>query len=435
MIFTPRFFLVLALSILLSIASIWQPESVLMSLVLTVLLFAAALLDLLLTPRQALSLRRESPPVLTQGVGGTVQIHVRNRTAQRLHAWLRDGAPTAFVSPEEPIAVYLKPHSETTVEYTLRSYERGEFHFTSIAYRVAGPLGLVQRQEEISAPAVIAVFPDVSAAGARDLAIGLGSPFLVGRHPLSARGEGREFESLRDYRRDDDFRYIDWKASAKRGRLISRQYQAERDQRMLIMVDLGRLMSPRIGSYCKLDYAVNAAVRLAQTALFKGDLVGLLLFSHEIAFYLPPHKGNAQFASIVQALVAAQPRKTESNYRQVFHYAARRNSRRTLMVCFTDLLDLEISEELVVGMSSLLPRHLPMTVTLSDSDVLKVLHQIPEEGNDVYRHVAAQEVWNDYQRTIRSLQSRGVLTVNVPASDLTPATLNRYLEIKQSSRL
>lgn len=435
MIFTLRFFLILALSILLSIASIWHPESAAMSVVVTVLLFSATALDVLLTPRRALAIWRTSPPVITQGVTATVRLWVRNRTSQRLRCEVRDGTPPVFLSPEEPIPVFLKGKSDLNVEYSIRSYERGEFFFSPISYRVTGPLGLVQLQEQISSPVSICVFPDVSTAGARDLALSLGSPYLVGRRPLPAGGEGREFESLRDYRRDDDFRYIDWKASAKKGRLISRQYQTERDQRLLIMIDLGRLMSPRIGEYRKLDYAINAAVRLAQIALFKGDLVGLLLFSDEIALHIPPRKGNAQFSAMVQALVAAQPRRTESNYRLVFNYAARRNSRRTLMVCFTDLLDMEISKELVEGMTPLLPRHLPMTVTVSDSDLLKVLHTIPEEGMDVYRHVAAQEVWNDYQRTIRSLQSRGVLTVNVPAGDLTLATLNRYLEIKQTARL
>lgn len=435
MIFTPRFFLILALSILLSIASIWQPESVVMSLALTVLLFAATLLDLLLTPRQALAIHRDCAEVLTQGVAVTVRLHLRNRTPQRLRCWVRDGTPSGFAATEEPLAAFLAPQSDTCLEYTVRSYERGLYAFTSIDYRVSGPLGLVQRQESIPDATPVSVFPDISAAGARDLAVNLGSPFLFGRRPLSFRGEGREFESLREYEHDDDYRSIDWKATAKKGRLISRQFQAERDQRLLIMVDLGRLMNPRIGNYRKLDYAVNAAVRLAQMGLSRGDLVGLLLFSQDIAFYLPPHKGHNQFTSIVQALVSAQPRRTESNYRHVFHYAARQSNRRTLMVCFTDLLDLEISNELVESMAPLQPRHLPMAVTVSDSDLLEVLHATPREGLDVYRHVAAQEVFSDYQRTIRSLQSRGVLTVNVPASELTPATLNRYLEIKQGALL
>jgi uncharacterized protein (DUF58 family) len=201
------------------------------------------------------------------------------------------------------------------------------------------------------------------------------------------------------------------------------------------MIDLGRLMGTRIGSYSKLDYAVNAAVRLAQTALAQGDLVGLLLFNHDIAYYLPPHKGRAQLSPIVQALVTAQPNRLESNYAQVFHYAAKRNRQRTLFVCFTDLLDLEISQALVESMRPLRPHHLPMTVTISDSALLHVTRKIPVVAREVYEHAAAQEVWDDYQRSIRALHSGGVTTVNVPAQSLTLATLNRYLEIKRTARL
>src|SRR5205807_722610 len=119
----------------------------------------------------------------------------------------------------------------------------------------------------------------------------------------------------------------------------------------------------------KLDYAVNAAVQLADMALQQGDWVGLLLFSQDIAYYLPPRKGLAQLSALVQALSSAQPRRLEPDYRKAFHYAAQRNSRRTLMVCFTDLPDPETSLPLIEGMIHLLPRHLPLTVTISDSEL------------------------------------------------------------------
>jgi uncharacterized protein (DUF58 family) len=201
------------------------------------------------------------------------------------------------------------------------------------------------------------------------------------------------------------------------------------------MLDLGRMMSPKIGNYRKLDYAVQAAVRLSQTALQQGDRVGLLLFAQEISYYLPPAKGAAQIQQIVNALTVAQPRRLEPNYRYVFNFAARENPRRTLMVCFTDLADIETSRELVSSMARLQPRHLPMTVTMSDSDVLATLRRAPKNEMQVYEHAAAMEVWADYQRAIRSLTSYGVLTVNVPAQDLTLATLNRYLCIKETAQL
>jgi uncharacterized protein (DUF58 family) len=435
MIFAQRFYLILALSILLSIASLWVPEIATLSLLITILLLAAALADLFLTPRQPLSIERKVGAILIQGHPQIITLEVRNRSALRLPLQIKDSLPAAFLYEGDGQTLQLQPLSHTSLTTTVVSYQRGEFHFGDIYYRTTGPLGLVQRQETISAPLTVYVFPDISPEGARDLNLHVGDSRLIGHRPNPWSGQGREFESLRDFQRDDDFRNIDWKASAKHSKFIVRQYQTERDQRLVLMIDLGRLMSSKIGHYTKLDYAINAAVRLAQMAIYKGDWVGLLLFSHDIAYYLPPHKGRAQMTSIIQALVKAQPRRLEPNYPLVFNYAARRNTRRTLFVCFTDLLDLEISQSLVTGIQHLLPRHLAMTVTVSDSELLQATKTLPETGLEVYQHVAAQEVWNDYQRSIRALHTRGILTVNVPAQDLTLATLNRYLEIKRTARL
>lgn len=440
---TRRFFLILALCILASLGSLGDVGGAVFSAVMTLMLIIATVVDAVLIPRRALKVERTLPDSLMQGIPATVSLALRNTSAMPLDLRVKDSPPPEFVATtpagtplaDDPLTLVLRGMSEQTLTYTVRSYQRGQFAFRDIFYRATGVLGLVRRQERIEAPAQIVVLPDISAAGARELALSLGSQLMAGQRNAPFRGEGREFESMRLYQPDDEFRYIDWKATAKRGQLITRQYQTERDQRLLIMIDLGRLMSQKIGEYSKLDYAINAAVRLAQTALFKGDLVGLLLFSHDIAFYLPPHKGTSQFKAIVQALVSAKPRRMEPNYRLVFNYAARKNIRRTFMVCFTDILDMETSKSLVEGMSPLIPRHLPMTVTLSDSGLVHAIRKVPQTELEVYEHVAAQEVWNDYQRTVRALQSHGVLTVNVPAEELTLATINRYLEVKRTSRL
>jgi uncharacterized protein (DUF58 family) len=435
MIFTGRFFLALAIAILLSLGSIWQPDGTRLSVLLTIFLLLATATDWLLIPRSAIGVRRIIAPTLMLGVPATVTLHISNAAARPLRILVRDSSPPEFSGSDAPLPLFIAGRSQTTLEYTVRSFTRGVFAFGDIYWRLIGPLGLVLRQHSEPATQQVTVLPDISTTGARDLAVALASRQRIGRHLVAVRGEAREFESLREYSHDDHFRDIDWKASARRGKLITRQYQIERDQRLLIMLDLGRMMSPKIGNYRKLDYAVQAAVRLSQTALQQGDRVGLLLFAQEISYYLPPAKGAAQIQQIVNALTVAQPRRLEPNYRYVFNFAARENPRRTLMVCFTDLADIETSRELVSSMARLQPRHLPMTVTMSDSDVLATLRRAPKNEMQVYEHAAAMEVWADYQRAIRSLTSYGVLTVNVPAQDLTLATLNRYLCIKETAQL
>jgi len=435
MVFLPRFYFILVTAILLALASAWAPHGMDMSLLVTLLLTCAVLADVVLIPRETLSVRRHVQPVLRQSQPFSVELVLLNQSDRSGLFHIVDSPPIDFASTEHAFSISLKPRKETGHTYSLKSYRRGNFAFGAVYYRITGPLGLVQHQGKVELPQAVQVLPDMTGEGSRDLQLALAGAAQAGRRKSARRGEGSEFESLRDHLRDDDFRHIDWKASAKRGKLISRQYETERDQRLMILLDTGRLMSPRIGSYRKLDYAINACVHLAQVALHKGDLVGYAIFNDELLGFSEPQKGQAQMSHFVRNLTALQATRHESDYAAVFHQVMRSCSRRTLIVCFTDLADSHSANTLLQAALPLMPRHLPVIVTVSNSEVLAVTRKAPTTGFEVYRHVAATEIWNDYQRTLRGLRSRGVATVSVPAQELSTAAINEYLRIKETARL
>jgi uncharacterized protein (DUF58 family) len=435
MVFLPRFFFTLVTAILLALGSSWIVNGMNTSLLLTLLLTGAVLADVILIPREPLKVKRKVPPILRQAHLFPVELTLCNQGERGALFQIIDSPPVDFDDARKPIELHLPPREEITQVYTLKSYRRGSFDFGSVFYRVRGPLGLIQRQGKVDLPQRVQVLPDMTGEGSRDLQLALAGAFRPGQRKAPLRGEGREFESLREHRRDDDFRHIDWKASAKRDKLISRQYETERDQRLMILLDTGRLMSPRIGDYRKLDYAINAAVHLAQVALHKGDLVGYAIFNEEMRAFAEPKKGQAQMARFVRNLTALQPSRLESDYAAVFHHVLRRCSRRTLVVCFTDLGDTQSAESVLQAALPLRPRHLPVIVTVSNSEILAVTRKMPDNEFEVYRHVAAMEIWNDYQRTLRGLRSRGVAAVSVPAQELSTAAINEYLRIKETARL
>jgi uncharacterized protein (DUF58 family) len=435
MVFLPRFYFALAAAILLALASSWVPGDLTLSLGVTLLLTCAVLVDVVFIPRDALRIRRRVPSILRQAQLFEVELSLLNQGEYSVRCQIVDSPPTDFTGNARLPALRLPSREEVTTHYALKSYRRGSFAFGAVFYRVAGPLGIIQRQGKVILPQEVQVLPDLAGESSRDLQLALAGALQVGRRRAPRRGEGREFESLRDHQRDDDFRHIDWKASAKRGKLITRQYETERDQRLMILLDVGRLMRPRIGSYRKLDYAVNAAVHLAQVALQKGDLVGYAVFDDELRVFAEPKKGQSQMAHLVRNLTPLQPSRYESDYAAVFHHVLRRCSRRTLVVCFTDLGDTPSAHRLLEGALPLVPRHLPVIVTVSNSEVLAVTRHQPQNEFEVYRHVAAMEIWNDYQRTLRSLRSRGLEPVSVPADELSTAAINEYLRIKESARL
>ncbi len=435
MVFLPRFYYTLVIAMLLALASTWAPNGLATSLLLTLLLTCAVLADVVLIPRDALRVSRKVPAMLRQAQPFLVELTLLNQSDTTVSLDLIDSPPIEFTGSAKLIVLQLPPKQETIQTYSLKSYHRGNFAFGAVFYRITGPLGLIQRQGRIDLPREVQVLPDMSGEGSRDLQLAMAGAIQSGRRKSARRGEGREFESLREHQRDDDFRHIDWKASAKRGKLISRQYETERDQRLMILIDTGRLMSPKIGSYRKLDYAINASVHLAQIALHKGDLVGYAIFNDELSAFAEPKKGQAQMSHFVRNLTSLQPTRLESDYAAVFHHVLRHCSRRTLVVCFTDLSDAHSANSLLKSALPLMPRHLPVIVTVSNSEILAVTRKTPDNEFEVYRHVAAMEIWNDYQRTLLGLRSRGVATVSVPAQELSTAAINEYLRIKESARL
>jgi uncharacterized protein (DUF58 family) len=433
MIFLPRFAYALIVAILLALASPWLPGGLTPALLLTFFLTGAVLTDILYIPREALGVTRRVAPILRQAQPFSVELGLTNRGEKAAWFEIVDSPPADFAREHRRITVRLRPHETTSCGYAMRSYRRGRFAFGAVFYRIAGPLGLAQRQGKIELPQQVEVVPDLSGEGSQDLQLALAGATRTGRRRSPRRGEGREFESLREHQPDDDFRAIDWKASAKRGKLISRHYETERDQRLMVMIDTGRLMRTRIGAYRKLDYAVNASVHLAQAALRKGDLVGYSIFSDEPHAYAEPRRN--QLPQMVGDLTPLQPDRFDSDYATAFHQLMRHSSRRTLVVCFTDLGDASAAQRLLAAALPLVPRHLPVLVTVSNSEILALSREMPGTERDVYRTVAAAEMWNDYQRTLRALRSRGILTVSVPADQLSTAVINEYLRIKDSARL
>jgi uncharacterized protein (DUF58 family) len=433
MIFLPRFNYTLVVAVLLALASPWIFGGLTPALLVTLVLTGGVLADILFVPREALRVTRHVAPILRQAQAFSVELNLANRGEHAAAFQIVDSPPADFTGERLPISLRLRPGETAERHYQMKSYRRGRFAVGTVFYRIAGPLGLIQRQGRIELPQQVEVVPDLTGEGSHDLQLALAGASQAGRRQTNRRGEGREFESLREHQHDDDFRAIDWKASAKRGKLISRHYETERDQRLMVMLDTGRLMRARIGVYRKLDYAVNASVHLAQAALRKGDLVGYSIFADEPQAFAEPRKH--QLPRLVRELTPLQPSRLEADYAAAFHHLARRLSRRALVVCFTDLGDVQAAQRLLTAAASLVPRHLPVIVTVSNSEILAASRHLPESEREVYRNVAATETWNDYQRTLATLRSRGILTVSVPADQLSTSVINEYLRIKDSARL
>jgi len=240
---------------------------------------------------------------------------------------------------------------------------------------------------------------------------------------------------MRDYVRGDELRHISWTATARRGKLTTRQYQIERDQTILIALDAGRLMTARIEQETKLDSAVHATLALFSAAARAGDNAGLVVFGRRIKSYLPPSRGRDHIEAALEALYAVEPEMIEPSYPHAFEFIAANSKRRALVVLLTDLVDEEGSKELLTSLHLLRPRHLPLVVTIADRDLKAVVQRTPSSVKELFTQSVAEEIIHHREAALRLVESIGGLALDVTAAALAPALLETYLRVKERGLL
>jgi uncharacterized protein (DUF58 family) len=398
------------------------------------LLLLGFLADALWAPAPALGIERRAPQRISLGAAARDTLRVENRGRLSARVRVTDDLPEILVRQGEDVReVVVAPGRDATVQYEVRADRRGDAEYGDVHVRVLGPLGLAWRQRRVYRSDPLRVLPGVLEVRRYRL-LGLHNRLReAGFRPVRQRGEGGSFESLREYVRGDDPRTIDWKASGRRSRLIVRQYEAERRQNVVMLVDAGRMMTERVGERERIDYALTAALLLADVASLHGDLVGLLVFADRVQQYIPPSR-NA-ISTLAEALGGVQARMVEPNYPAAFTYLARQLRRRSLLVAFTDIIDMQASSALVAHLGKAASRHLPIAVAIRNPDLEAAAQLAAITEGDVYRRAAAEELLQARAAALAQMQRAGVLVADSRPTDAVPNVVNRYLEVKRRGLL
>ena len=408
-------------------------------------LFAAAWLgiaallirrDAYAAPRpEELEWRRELPAKLSIGVPNTVTLSVHNASAKAASITARETPPPGFLGGRTIGPFEVPPRGDAQVTLSFTPPGRGLYRFGGVGVRSIGPRGLAGWLYTAPIAQDAKVYPDIQAVKSYSLLARRGALAELGVKKIRFAGAGTEFESLREYQSDDDYRDIDWKATARRGKPVVRSFESERSQTMVLAVDAGRLMTPRVGPLAKLDRAINAALLLAYLGTERDDLVGLLVFGRDVIAYLPPKKGHRQFLAILEALYSVEGTVEEPDYGRALRYLAARLSKRSLVVLFTDLVGAEPSKRLIDVLAGLSPRHLPLVITQRNRVIeAKALADVTTE-TDAFSAAVAEDVLRDKAAALRVLSSRGAMVLDVHPEELSVAAVNRYLEVKARGRL
>jgi uncharacterized protein (DUF58 family) len=403
-------------------------------------LLAATALDVMLARGRRVRVEREAAEIFSVGRRNPVTLHLRNTSRRALRGTVADDPLEGCTEIGDPAPFALAPHGAVSIRYEVIPSRRGRRELRGVTVRYASLLGLVARQERVDLPAVVDVYPDVHAARSLELLRRQGrQDARLGS--LRVRGGDTEFERLRPYQQGDEIRHIDWRATARRDDLVARQFQAESNQNVVFVLDVGRGMrgeAPRAvsdtgepsGGLGSVDRALNAALLTADVVTRAGDKAGLLVFDDAPRNFVPPSGGTAGVRRLTRAIHALEAGLNATDYAAAMAFLRVQVRSRSLFIVFTNLLEPRAAKELASSLKGLLPRHLPLCVLLRDMDV-EALVTAPVAGSgDLYVRAAAAEVlaWRD--DLVRGLTASGVLVLDVSPADLTPALVRRYLDVK-----
>ena len=383
-------------------------------------------------PPTQLRAARQLPPRFALDVEHSVTLVLSNLSARPLQATVRDELPDVFESETELPDLSIPPGGEARLSYTVRPLSRGAHKFGDVILRVQGERGLIQKQLALVAADTAKVYPNFRGADQYQLWAQIDQRDEVVRRPRPFKAAGTDFESLRPYIPGEDPRNIDWKATARRGALISRNKQVEKGQQLAVLLDAGRLMAENIGKYSKLEHALNATVMLSYVVQKRGDALSVASFSNKIESFLPTVRGPSLLPRVLESLYAVQVRPVESDYWQAIAQILRLLNRRSLVILLTDVLDASASAGLINNLSRAAEKHLVLCVVLSEPAIADMARALPATVADTYRKAAAADQLRRRRLALESMRSRGILVLETDPAHLSVHLVKRYLEIRQA---
>ncbi|MDP3509399.1 MAG: DUF58 domain-containing protein [Candidatus Melainabacteria bacterium] len=453
-----RLYLILILAMVPFSAAAWLPtfasQLTKVGLAIDILLLIAVIFEYQITPRTTtIRATRNVEERLSIGRENKVTIELNYTGQTPLKCQVKDDAPSALapsIASNVLMPIFscqLKPAQSTLLSYVLQPRKRGSYKFGKLSVRYLSRLGLTWREIKFDLDKDIKVFSDLKAL--HELSVKLSHSSELGELHQKKRGQGTEFASLREYAVGDDSKAIDWNATARRDRPVVRTYETEQEQRLLILVDAGRMMVSDLDGLTRFDRALNAALCLALTGLTHNDQVGIGIFADRPLLYLPPKRGKLNMNRILEATFSVEPRMVEPDYAGILSYFASAQKGRSLMVVLTDLTDPTGSQALLSGLASLAPRHLPFCVTLKDRQVVELANSNAEalkakaretkKKNDtveaIYKKAIAIDLLSQRELALSVLTRRGCLVLDCPPQDLSDKLVEKYLEVKSRARL
>jgi uncharacterized protein (DUF58 family) len=440
--FGTRFFVALLLGLIWLIPAWWSPRWIAAMFLWDAVVLAAWLFDLLRLPKPAqLEARRIWNSALSFARPASVEIELQNHSAVPVSVSMIDETPHALREEPPAIDANVPVNSPVRRAYPVLPQMRGDVPLGKLFLRYRTSFRFAERWAVADLAQTVRVLPDLEQARRYALYLIRSRQVEMEKRRRRQRGMGREFEALREYRQEDDTRDISWPATARRHQLITRTYQMERSQTVWIVLDAGRLLRALVQDpnrpfrSSKLDYAVDAALSLAQVASQYGDRVGLLAYGRAIQRSVGVGRGPQHVRTILDSLAQVHGEVSEANHALAARALLRAQSRRSLIVWITDFAETPTTPEVIEYAGQMSKRHLIVFAAVTQPDLLALGRSVPQTEEEMFRHAAGLEIIQRRELLLRGLRQRGVLAIDLVPGRLADSLINQYLEIKDRSLL
>ena len=378
-------------------------------------LLVAAIVDFVVAPSPLrIEVERSLPAVLPLGGEGVVSWTVHNRVPRRLRLALADDLAPSLRAGSRRARLTVPAHGSAVARTTIRPSRRGRFEPAELTIRSAGPLGLLSRQRRRPRRDLLRVYPPFASRKEAELRIDRARILEVGLRSAKGRGAGTDFDQLREYSVDDEFRRMDWAATARTGKATVRTYRAERNQTVIVMLDNGRIMAGQVAGVPRVEHAMDAVLMLTAVATRLGDRAGLVVFDRRVRAIVTPSHAGDQMARVSEALYQIEPELAESDYRGAFTQTLARFRRRALLVILTELADQAVTDTLLPALPFMARSHLVLIGAVQDPELVGWAARTPTDAAAAFRKAAAQAAMAERRRLVARLRGLGATVVDGP---------------------
>lgn len=411
----------------------WAPPGPVVVMVAAILVIA--MIDAALARTQSIEITRSMPSSIATGVQTEVSWEVTNLSRRRQRVSFADELAPSLRAGARRSALTVPANASATVTTSIHPVRRGRFEIGEIAHRLEGPLGVGARQWTVTTPSTLQVVAPFRSRSEAELRINSRRVLEAGLRSAKGRGAGTEFDQLREYGPDDEYRRIDWAATARSARPIVRTYRAEKNQRVVCLVDNGRVMAGRVADVPRVEHAIDAAMTLTAVSTGLGDKCGLVTFDRAVRTVLAPSARRNQLQLTARALFELDPVLAESDYRTAFATVAARFNRRAMLVVLTDLVVQAVEASLLPALPLIARSHLVVVGAVRDPEVVAWATNPATDAEEAHRKAAAIESLADRATAIARLERQGAVVVDAEPGKLGTDIADAYLGFKSTGRL